>query len=53
VGHYLHALSLLVARPDYNHQFTIAPMRKWISQGVAAPQSTGPMPPFPHLLGVP
>jgi hypothetical protein len=39
--------------PQYNHQFTFAPLRKWIAEGLAAPRATGRLPPLPHLQRVP
>lgn len=53
VAHYRRALAYLDAHPQYNHQFTIAPMRGWIAAGLRAPQTSGDLPETPHLLGVP
>lgn len=50
---YRRALAYLDAHPQYNHQFTIAPMRRWAEAGLKAPQSSGDLPETPHLLNVP
>ncbi len=50
---YRQAQAYLDAFPRYNHQFTIAPMRKWIADGIAGPLAAGRLPLLPHLQGVP
>jgi hypothetical protein len=50
---YRRALACLDAHPQYNHAFTIAPMRGWIAAGLKAPRSARDLPQTPPLLGVP
>ena len=50
---YRRALAYLDAYPQYNHAFTVAPMRGWIGAGLNAPQSSHDLPETPHLLNVP
>lgn len=53
IAFYRRALAYLDGHPQYNHQFTINPMRGWIAAGLKAPQTAGDLPETPHLLGVP
>jgi len=50
---YRQALAYLDTRPDYNHQFTIAPTRSWASAGLKTPQTEGPPQETPDLQKVP
>jgi tetratricopeptide (TPR) repeat protein len=38
---YRQALAYLDTRPEYNHQFTIAPARSWASAGLKTPRTEG------------
>lgn len=50
---YRRTLAYLDAHAQYNHQFTIGPMRRWAEAGLKAPQTSGDLPATPHLLNVP
>jgi hypothetical protein len=53
LGLYRQAREYLDSFPQYNHQLTIAPMRKWVADGLAAPQANASLPALPHLQRVP
>ena len=50
---YQQTQTYLDAHPDYNDQFTVAPIRAWVSAGLQAPQTKGAIPKTPDLQGVP
>jgi hypothetical protein len=50
---YRRAQAYLDEYPQYNHQFTINPMRGWVALGLKSPQTNGDLPVPPHLQLVP
>jgi hypothetical protein len=50
---YRRAQASLGEYPEFNHQFTIAPLRAWAAAGLREPQTVGPWPATPDLQRVP